>query len=68
MRSEPDEIKAYPNACLHRGRQLKQYDGHCTEIRCPFHGFAWNLDGSLRTSRPVGLPARHGRRASTCPR
>ena len=48
MRSGPDEIKAFPNACLHRGRQLKQYDGRCSEIRCPFHGFAWNVDGSLK--------------------
>jgi phenylpropionate dioxygenase-like ring-hydroxylating dioxygenase large terminal subunit len=48
MRSAPDTIKAFPNACLHRGRQLKQYDGNCSEIRCPFHGFAWHLDGSLQ--------------------
>ena len=45
---QPDgTIKAFPNACLHRGRQLKDYDGHCSEIRCSFHGFAWALDGSL---------------------
>ena len=48
VRVDEDTIKAYPNACLHRGRQLKQYDGHCTEIRCPFHGFAWRTDGSLQ--------------------
>jgi len=48
MRTGPDEIKAYPNACLHRGRQLKEYAGRCDEIRCPFHGFAWNLDGELK--------------------
>ena len=48
MRSAADTIKAFPNACLHRGRQLKQYDGNCSEIRCPFHGFAWNLDGTLK--------------------
>jgi len=47
MRTETGEIKAYPNACLHRGRRLKDYDGHCSEIRCPFHGFAWALDGAL---------------------
>lgn len=41
-------IKAYPNACLHRGRQLKQYPGRCSEIRCSFHGFAWHLDGRLK--------------------
>ncbi len=47
MRAAPDEIKAYPNACLHRGRRLKDYDGRCSEIRCPFHGFAWSLGGEL---------------------
>ena len=47
MRTSPTEIKAYPNACLHRGRRLKDYDGHCSEVRCPFHGFAWTLDGQL---------------------
>jgi len=48
MRAAPGEIKAFYNACLHRGRQLKDYPGRCTEIRCPFHGFAWNLDGTLK--------------------
>jgi phenylpropionate dioxygenase-like ring-hydroxylating dioxygenase large terminal subunit len=42
------EIKAYPNACLHRGRLLKTYDGRCSEFRCPFHGWAWHLDGELK--------------------
>ena len=41
-------IKAYPNACLHRGRMLKEFDGHASELRCPFHGFAWELDGCLK--------------------
>ena len=41
-------IKAYPNACLHRGRRLKDYDGHCSELRCPFHGFTWALNGALQ--------------------
>ena len=48
MRSGEDEFKAFPNACLHRGRQLKDYDGHCSEIRCSFHGFAWNIDGTFK--------------------
>ncbi len=47
IRTESGEIKAYPNACLHRGRQLKDYDGHCAEIRCGFHGFTWALDGTF---------------------
>ncbi len=47
VRQHDGSIKAFPNACLHRGRQLKEYDGHCSELRCAFHGFAWQLDGSL---------------------
>jgi phenylpropionate dioxygenase-like ring-hydroxylating dioxygenase large terminal subunit len=47
-RTAPDRIQAFRNACLHRGRQLKQFPGTCTEFRCPFHGFAWHLDGQLK--------------------
>jgi phenylpropionate dioxygenase-like ring-hydroxylating dioxygenase large terminal subunit len=42
-------VKAFRNACLHRGRLLR--DGHgkgAKSIRCAFHGWAWNLDGSLK--------------------
>jgi len=48
VRSAPDEIKAYYNACLHRGRQLREEGGNAHELRCPFHGYCWNLDGSLK--------------------
>jgi phenylpropionate dioxygenase-like ring-hydroxylating dioxygenase large terminal subunit len=48
VRQADGSIAAYPNACLHRGRQLKEYDGRCSEIRCAFHGFAWSLDGNLQ--------------------
>ena len=48
VRSAPDEIKAFSNACLHRGRQLRSAGGPTTELRCPFHGFCWNHDGSLK--------------------
>ena len=48
VRTESGEIKAFPNACLHRGRMLKQYDGRSSELRCPFHGFCWTLEGKLK--------------------
>ena len=48
VRTAPDTIKAYYNACLHRGRQLREYPGWTNELRCPFHGYCWNLDGSLK--------------------
>ena len=48
VRSAPGVLKAYRNVCLHRGRQLKEFDGRDEELRCSFHGIAWNLDGTLK--------------------
>jgi phenylpropionate dioxygenase-like ring-hydroxylating dioxygenase large terminal subunit len=49
VRHAPDEFKAFYNACLHRGRILKEANGKLAKVlRCPFHGWAWNLDGSVR--------------------
>jgi phenylpropionate dioxygenase-like ring-hydroxylating dioxygenase large terminal subunit len=53
IRTPSGAIKCFVNACLHRGRQLKQYDGNCSEIRCAYHGFAWETDGRLKE-----IPAR----------
>jgi nitrite reductase/ring-hydroxylating ferredoxin subunit len=49
VRSAPDEVKAYHNACLHRATQLKPSDtrGFAPRLRCPFHGWTWNLKGEL---------------------
>ncbi len=48
MRSGPNEFRAFNNACLHRGTQLCDGQGSGTSIRCPFHGWEWKLDGSLK--------------------
>ena len=48
MRVAPGQIKAFYNACLHRGRRLKDYDGNCSEIKCPYHGFTWHNDGRFK--------------------
>ena len=47
VRSAADEIKAYWNVCRHRGRQLQSEPCRTDVLRCPFHGFAWDLDGDL---------------------
>jgi nitrite reductase/ring-hydroxylating ferredoxin subunit len=47
VRTPTGAIKAFPNACLHRGRMLKEHDGNTPNLRCPFHGFCWKLDGKL---------------------
>jgi phenylpropionate dioxygenase-like ring-hydroxylating dioxygenase large terminal subunit len=48
MRTAPGEIRAFHNVCLHRGRLLREEGGRVEELRCPFHGWTWNLDGSLK--------------------
>jgi hypothetical protein len=35
------------NACLHRGRILRETGGHVSQFTCKFHGFTWRLDGTL---------------------
>lgn len=48
MRQEDGSVRAFYNVCLHRGRKLKTEDGFSSELHCPFHGFSWNNDGSLK--------------------
>lgn len=48
VRGDDGVIRAFPNACLHRGRALRDYPGRVHELRCSFHGFCWKLDGSLK--------------------
>lgn len=48
-RQPEGSIRAHVNACLHRGRRLRDCDGHADHFRCPFHGFSWNIDGSCRS-------------------
>lgn len=42
-------IKAYYNSCLHRGTKLRPEEGmgSAQELRCPFHGWTWTLEGRL---------------------
>lgn len=47
LRSDQNVVKAFHNACLHRGRRLCDADGSAAALRCPFHGFTWRLDGRL---------------------
>jgi phenylpropionate dioxygenase-like ring-hydroxylating dioxygenase large terminal subunit len=42
-------IRAHHNVCRHRGRRLCDMNGHAPSFICPFHGFSWNLDGTLRS-------------------
>lgn len=48
IRDAKDSIKAFYNSCRHRGTQLAKGCGRIGTLICPFHGWRWNLDGSIR--------------------
>ena len=50
VRVDADTIKAYHNACPHRGTALAVGAGSFEHgaIRCPFHGWRWNLEGCIQ--------------------
>lgn len=65
-RGEDGEIRGFYNVCQHRGNVLCQTKaGSVEKFACPYHGWQWNTDGSLRLlSRPElfsqfkdGIPA-----------
>ncbi|SIN65548.1 Rieske [2Fe-2S] domain-containing protein [Parasphingorhabdus marina DSM 22363] len=48
VRVSEDSVKALHNVCLHRGRLLRDEDGKARDFKCPFHGFAWHIDGRCK--------------------
>jgi phenylpropionate dioxygenase-like ring-hydroxylating dioxygenase large terminal subunit len=55
VRGLDNKIRAFRNACRHRGMQLADGTG-CTKIfRCTYHGWAYRLDGRLEY-----VPDEHG--------
>lgn len=48
---QPDRtVKAFVNACRHRGALLEEKEaGRCRLFSCPYHRWSYDLDGSLRT-------------------
>jgi phenylpropionate dioxygenase-like ring-hydroxylating dioxygenase large terminal subunit len=54
IRGKDDVVRCFHNVCRHRGsRVVSDRQGSCkSAIVCPFHGWSYNLDGTLR-----GVPA-----------
>jgi phenylpropionate dioxygenase-like ring-hydroxylating dioxygenase large terminal subunit len=55
MRGRDGVVRAFHNLCRHRGaRVVDGAAGHCKgAMVCPFHGWVYNLDGTLRgAARP----------------
>lgn len=54
VRGGDGAVRAFANVCRHRGNTLRTGSGHCRELRCRYHGWAWALDGRL-----ADIPDRH---------
>lgn len=49
VRGADDVVRGFFNVCQHRGNILCQVrEGMVNHLKCPFHGWEWNLDGSLK--------------------
>jgi Rieske 2Fe-2S family protein len=55
VRDRAGEIRALANVCRHRGSQVcYEREGSSKAFVCPYHGWTYDLDGSLRNARLSG--------------
>ena len=53
-RGEDGELRAFANSCRHRGaRVCERGEGLARSFVCPYHGWTYNCDGSLRGAREM---------------
>lgn len=55
VRGKDGQVRAFRNACRHRGAQVASGMGVATAFACPFHGWTYRHDGSL-----AGIPHEQG--------
>ena len=48
-------VSAFINACRHRGMQVAEGNGCAKALSCPYHGWTYGLDGTLK-----GIPGQSG--------
>jgi choline monooxygenase len=56
VRGDDGQLRAFQNACRHRGNAICEGTGSgLAELRCPYHRWAWTTEGRLRE-----VPSRKG--------
>ena len=53
-RDQDNNLRAFANTCRHRGTALLAGEGNVPRIVCPFHGWTYALDGTLRGATRMG--------------
>ena len=55
LRDDRGRLRAMSNVCRHRMSTILEGSGHRRSIVCPYHGWSYNLDGSLRAAPAMEL-------------
>jgi len=50
IRSQKNEVSVLSNVCRHRGMPVAAGKGNTKRLRCPYHAWTYNLDGTLRSA------------------
>lgn len=48
VKGDDQAIRGFINICRHRGHPVVAASGNQLQLRCPFHGWTYHLDGNLR--------------------
>ena len=57
VRGEDGQVRAFRNACRHRGAEVVSGEGCAKAFVCPYHGWTYQLDGRLhRVPHEYGFP------------
>lgn len=48
VRGHDGVVRAFANTCRHRGTRIAKGEGNCRIFTCPYHAWAYELDGRLR--------------------
>ena len=51
VRDRAGELRAFYNVCKHRAHEVAAGEGSARSLRCPYHGWTYDLDGSLLAAR-----------------
>ena len=54
VRDESGRVRVLHNSCRHRGSRMLEGCGHADTLDCPYHGWSYGLDGSLKGVPRIG--------------
>ena len=54
VRGGDGELRGFLNVCRHRGSVVVPADGNTPRLRCPYHAWTYELDGTLRSAPQCG--------------